>query len=55
MNAKGKRKRSFAICLTLAALLVSTLISSCASVHCSTEGTGGGPGGCGFEQHFTTY
>jgi len=55
MNERGEHKTSLAWSLTLAALLISVLMSSCATVHCSTEGSGGGPGGCGFEQHFSTY
>jgi len=53
MPDRGRHKAALAMCLTLAVLLFA--VSGCASVHCSTEGSGGGPGGCGFEQHFSTY
>jgi len=36
------------------AVLASTLMGGCTSVHCSTEGKGGGPGGCGFDVKFST-
>jgi hypothetical protein len=55
MPNQGKSRKLFAICLTLAAIVISTFVGSCANVRCGTEGSGGGPGGCGFEQHFSTY
>ncbi|SEE86258.1 hypothetical protein SAMN05444161_7508 [Rhizobiales bacterium GAS191] len=37
----------------LVALAASTVLG-CANVHCSTEGKGGGPGGCGLDMKFNT-
>jgi hypothetical protein len=42
-----------AIGWTLAILAASALLG-CSSVHCSTEGQGGGPGGCGLDFKFST-
>ena len=45
-----------AIRLMLLVLAISTALSGCANVHCSTGGEGGsGHGGCRFEERFTTY
>jgi hypothetical protein len=55
MRDRAGYGRLLTIRLILVFLAVSTLLHACAHVHCSTGGEGGGPGGCGYEQHFETY
>lgn len=55
MRDRAGYGRLLTIRLILVVLAVSILLDACAHVHCSTGGEGGGPGGCGYEQHFETY
>jgi len=51
--APATRMRFATVPLMLAALMEASL-AGCTNVHCSTEGKGGGPGGCGLDLKFTT-
>jgi hypothetical protein len=51
---EGSRCEALLVFRLILVALATTALASCANVHCSTEGNGGGPGGCGFDWKFST-